>query len=101
MRRHAVPILLFVAIVTVAMSTAAQRTLEQMLNSSGQIVKLPFWESTYPDLAPSGQCAIYDDDGAHQLRISCNGQGYRAILLGPTPTATPTPTSTATPTFTP
>lgn len=60
-------------------SSAAEKTLEQMLDGSGKLSVLTLKGRAAPALSPSGQGRIYFDSSANVFKLSVNGGAYATL----------------------
>ena len=63
-------------------SSAAERTLEQMLDGSGRISIVTVNGRAAPSLSPSGQGRIYFDSSSNTFKVSQNGGAYADLGTG-------------------
>jgi len=63
------------------MSPAAERTLEQMIDTAGHLTLLEFYARSAPALSASGRGTIYYDTSANKFKVSENAGAY-ANLAG-------------------
>ena len=63
-------------------SSAAERTLEQMLDGSGRISIVTVNGRAAPSLSPSGQGRIYFDSSSNTFKVSQNGGAYADLGAG-------------------
>lgn len=63
-------------------SSTAEKTLEQLLDSSGKISILTMYERAAPALSSTGQGRIYYDTTADVFKVSTNGGAYSTLSVG-------------------
>ena len=70
-------------------SSAAEKTLEQMLDTSGKMSILTMnGRAIAPALSPTGQGSIYYDTAAAGFKISSNGNAYATLVSADSPVFT-------------
>jgi hypothetical protein len=68
--------------VLAALSTAAERTLQDMINQAGKLVLLPFTGTSAPSLSTAGTGKIYFDTTSGTFQMSQNGGAYTGLGSG-------------------